>query len=122
VDVPDEDTATQEGPPSPGPSTTVAAAGSAKVAALLAQLRADAGEAVAAGEAGGSSAAGGPPRSVVFSQFTSFLDVVQRALAAEGIPTARLDGKTSAKRRAELLRTFQAGGPLGRRAQSGAAC
>ncbi|KAL4458507.1 hypothetical protein ABPG75_013372 [Micractinium tetrahymenae] len=84
--------------PADGAGSSAAAAaggpGSAKVTALLQQLREDA-------------AAGA--KSIVFSQFTSFLDVVGTALAAEGFATGRLDGKTSAKRRAELLRTFQSG-------------
>lgn len=46
-------------------------------------------------------------RSVVFSQFTSYLDLVEAALAGEGFVTGRLDGKTSAKRRGEVLRAFQ---------------
>lgn len=50
-----------------------------------------------------------PVKSVVFSQFTSFLDLVQPALAAEGFATARIDGKVTAKRRAEVLRAFASG-------------
>lgn len=46
-----------------------------------------------------------PPRS----QFTSFLDLVQPVLVREGFRVARLDGKTPAKRRAEVLRSFQSG-------------
>ena len=45
----------------------------------------------------------------VCSQFTSFLDPAERALAAEGFATARLDGRTSAKRRGDILRSFQSG-------------
>ena len=45
----------------------------------------------------------------MFSQFTSFLDLVEPALAAEGFATARLDGRTSAKRRGDILRSFQSG-------------
>lgn len=50
-----------------------------------------------------------PPRSPLRSQFTSFLNVVEPVLAAEGLATARLDGKTSAKKRAEVLRAFASG-------------
>ncbi|EFN54350.1 hypothetical protein CHLNCDRAFT_135608 [Chlorella variabilis] len=78
--------------------------GSAKVAALLERLRQDAA-ATAAGAAAG--AGGGAVKSVVFSQFTSYLDLVEAALAGEGFVTGRLDGKTSAKRRGEVLRAFQ---------------
>jgi len=39
----------------------------------------------------------------------SFLDIVEPALAAAGFATARLDGKTPAKRRGELLRNFASG-------------
>ena len=45
----------------------------------------------------------------VCSQFTSFLDLVEPALAAEGFATARLDGRTPAKRRGDILRAFQSG-------------
>ena len=42
----------------------------------------------------------------------SFLDIVQPSLAAAGFVTARLDGKTPAKRRGEVLRSFASGAAL----------
>ncbi len=44
-------------------------------------------------------------KSLVFSQFTEHLDLVERELTAEGISFVRLDGKT--RRRAERVKTFQ---------------
>ncbi|MEV4735096.1 MULTISPECIES: DEAD/DEAH box helicase [unclassified Microbacterium] len=46
-------------------------------------------------------------RALVFSQFTSFLDLAQERLAAAGIPFARLDGST--RRRQEVVDGFTAG-------------
>lgn len=46
-------------------------------------------------------------RALVFSQFTSFLDLVEQDLAAAGIPTVRLDGSTP--RRDEVVARFRAG-------------
>jgi hypothetical protein len=79
--------------------------GSPKVEALLYHLRRDA--------AASAAAEPGVPaiRSIVFSQFTKFLDVVQAALRAEGFHVSRLDGSTSAKKRGEVLRAFQSGKP-----------
>ncbi|KAF9565547.1 hypothetical protein CPC08DRAFT_815314 [Agrocybe pediades] len=45
-------------------------------------------------------------KSLVFSQFTSFLDKVAEALDEEGIPYVRFDGKMSAKRRQEAIARF----------------
>ncbi|KAH9961307.1 SNF2 family N-terminal domain-containing protein [Russula dissimulans] len=45
-------------------------------------------------------------KSLVFSQFTSFLDKIAEVLDEEGIPYVRFDGKMSAKRRQETLETF----------------
>jgi SNF2 family DNA or RNA helicase len=44
-------------------------------------------------------------KSLVFSQFTEHLDLVERELKAEGISFVRLDGKT--RRRVERVKTFQ---------------
>ncbi len=44
-------------------------------------------------------------KSLVFSQFTEHLDLVESELEREGIPFVRLDGKT--RRRAERVRAFQ---------------
>ncbi|KAI0276598.1 SNF2 family N-terminal domain-containing protein [Russula aff. rugulosa BPL654] len=45
-------------------------------------------------------------KSLVFSQFTTFLDKIADVLDKEGIPYVRFDGKLSAKRRQETLETF----------------
>ncbi|MFT4220399.1 MAG: DEAD/DEAH box helicase [Microbacterium sp.] len=47
-------------------------------------------------------------RALVFSQFTSFLDLAQQRLDAAGIPHVRLDGTT--RRRAAVVEQFRAGG------------
>ena len=44
---------------------------------------------------------------LVFSQFTSFLDIVQEGLAQHGIPMFRLDGSTPVARRKDLVQRFQ---------------
>ena len=44
---------------------------------------------------------------LVFSQFTSFLDIVQQGLAQHGITSSRLDGTTPVARRKELVQNFQ---------------
>ncbi|MCJ1389454.1 DNA helicase rad5 [Xylographa bjoerkii] len=71
----------------------VGADGSAKIAALLAhltQLRRDEPT----------------TKSVVFSQFTSFLDLIAPALVRENIPFLRFDGAMSQKARAAVLADF----------------
>ncbi|KAI9067101.1 hypothetical protein FKP32DRAFT_1588914 [Trametes sanguinea] len=45
-------------------------------------------------------------KSLVFSQFTSFLDKIAEALDKAGIPYVRFDGKMSARRRQEVLARF----------------
>ncbi|KAH9998504.1 SNF2 family N-terminal domain-containing protein [Russula compacta] len=45
-------------------------------------------------------------KSLVFSQFTTFLDKIAEVLDKEGIPYLRFDGKMSAKQRQETLETF----------------
>ncbi|HEY5512535.1 MAG TPA: DEAD/DEAH box helicase, partial [Geomonas sp.] len=45
---------------------------------------------------------------LVFSQFTSFLDIVQEGLSQHGVPFSRLDGSTSVGRRKDLVENFQA--------------
>jgi len=47
-------------------------------------------------------------KSVVFSQFTSFLDLLSPALAAAGISLLRFDGSMSQKERARVLVNFAA--------------
>jgi len=44
---------------------------------------------------------------LVFSQFTSFLDIVQEGLTQHGIPFSRLDGSTAVGRRKDLVESFQ---------------
>ncbi|WP_346238833.1 DEAD/DEAH box helicase [Niabella insulamsoli] len=46
--------------------------------------------------------------ALVFSQFTTMLDLLERDLKKEGIATLRLDGQTDIKKRQELVNTFQA--------------
>jgi len=48
-------------------------------------------------------------RSLVFSQFTDLLDLVQARLVAGGIPFCRLDGSMPARVRQRAVETFQAG-------------
>ncbi|KAG8213634.1 snf2 family protein [Butyriboletus roseoflavus] len=45
-------------------------------------------------------------KSLVFSQFTSFLDKIGEALEEHGIPYVRFDGKLSARKRQEVLERF----------------
>ena len=44
---------------------------------------------------------------LVFSQFTSFLDIVQEGFSQHGIPFFRLDGSTPVGRRKDLVERFQ---------------
>lgn len=46
-------------------------------------------------------------RALVFSQFTSMLDLLERDLKKEGIQTIRLDGQTKISQRQELVSEFQ---------------
>lgn len=46
-------------------------------------------------------------RAIVFSQFTSMLDLLERDLHTEGIKTMRLDGQTPVAKRQELVAQFQ---------------
>ena len=48
-------------------------------------------------------------RVLVFSQFTSFLAIVQQELRARSIKNFYLDGQTPGMQRAELVERFQAG-------------
>ncbi|KAG2129835.1 SNF2 family N-terminal domain-containing protein [Suillus bovinus] len=48
----------------------------------------------------------GDQKSLVFSQFTSFLDKISEAFEEHGIPYVRFDGQLSAKRRKEVLEQF----------------
>ncbi|KAF5380521.1 hypothetical protein D9615_004518 [Tricholomella constricta] len=45
-------------------------------------------------------------KSLVFSQFTSFLDKIAETFEAEGIPYVRFDGQMSARRRQETIERF----------------
>lgn len=71
--------------------------------------RVDAGCQKRAQEAGGTGTASGLVKSVVFSQFTSMLDIVCTALRSEGIPYVRVDGTMSEKRRSAAIDAFQSG-------------
>ncbi|KAF2008369.1 DNA repair protein-like protein rad5 [Aaosphaeria arxii CBS 175.79] len=68
-------------------------AGSAKTQALLGHLKAERREDRAT-------------KSVVFSQFTSFLDLIEPALTRDHIPFVRFDGSMSQKQRAIVLQEF----------------
>jgi SNF2 family DNA or RNA helicase len=46
-------------------------------------------------------------RALVFSQFTSMLDLLERDLQQAGISTIRLDGKTAPTQRSALVNSFQ---------------
>lgn len=46
-------------------------------------------------------------KSVVFSQFTSFLDIIQKSLTRQRLPYLRLDGAMSQKERAAVLDKFR---------------
>ena len=71
----------------------VGSEGSAKIAALVSHLK------KLRRDAPGT-------KSVVFSQFTSFLDLISPALARENIPFLRFDGAMSQKARAAVLAEF----------------
>lgn len=54
-------------------------------------------------------------RAVVFSQFTTFLDIIQMALARESLPYTRFDGTMDLKKRQAAIKTFKdPNGPDGR--------
>lgn len=46
-------------------------------------------------------------KSVVFSQFTSMLDLVEHALKKDGFPTLRIDGSVPQAKRADILQQFE---------------
>ncbi|KAI4151170.1 MAG: hypothetical protein LQ340_003655 [Diploschistes diacapsis] len=77
----------------------IGANGSAKIAALISHLKR------LRRTAPGT-------KSVVFSQFTSFLDLIGPALAREGITFLRFDGAMSQKARAAVLTDFSADNSL----------
>ncbi|EUC55471.1 SNF2 family amino-terminal protein, partial [Rhizoctonia solani AG-3 Rhs1AP] len=45
-------------------------------------------------------------RAIVFSQFTSFLDIIQKALVLHGFESMRLDGSMSQQQRSHVLSSF----------------
>lgn len=47
-------------------------------------------------------------RAVVFSQFTTFLDLIQAVLEREGLPWFRFDGTMDLKKRNEAIAGFKA--------------
>ena len=57
-----------------------------------------------------SQAIDGGHRVLLFSQFTSMLDIIERRLSSEGFSTLMLTGSTSKEARERLVRRFQAGG------------
>ena len=80
----------------------LSAAGSAKIVALISHLRRLRRVEPAA-------------KVVVFSQFTSFLDLITPALQREGIPSLRFDGAMNQRARAQVLERFadlRAGGTV----------
>ena len=88
--------ATQPGQPSKPPRISLRRIGnssSAKIAALISHLK--------------SLRSTNPgTKSVVFSQFTSFLDLISPALSQANIPYLRFDGAMSQKARASVLTEF----------------
>ena len=56
-----------------------------------------------------SQAIDGGHRVLLFSQFTTMLDIIERRLASEGFSTLMLTGSTSKEARERLVRKFQAG-------------
>ena len=77
----------------------------AKIERLLAQLRANEEEHATAGRPHA------PTKSVVFSQFTTMLTLVEGQLREAGIDHVRIDGSVPAARRAALLRAFASDAP-----------
>ena len=90
--------ATQPGQASTPPRITlrrIGSSSSAKIAALISHLKA-----LRSNNPG--------TKSVVFSQFTSFLDLISPALTQCNIPFLRFDGATTQKARAAVLLEFAA--------------
>ena len=88
--------ATQPGQPSKPPRITLRRIGtssSAKIAALISHLKL-------------LRSTNPGTKSVVFSQFTSFLDLISPALSQAKIPFLRFDGAMSQKARASVLTEF----------------
>ncbi|KAL9129522.1 MAG: hypothetical protein Q9217_002046 [Psora testacea] len=99
----DDDINLADGPPQEGtpPKISLRRIGSnssAKIAALTSHLKALRKE-------------NPGTKSVVFSQFTSFLDLIASALSAAHIPFLRFDGAMSQKARATVLNQFSTIGP-----------
>jgi len=46
---------------------------------------------------------------IIFSQFTSFLDIIKARLRSAGIPFLYMDGQTTLPRRGEIVKMFQGG-------------
>ena len=57
-----------------------------------------------------SQAIDGGHRVLLFSQFTSMLDIIERRLSSEGFSTLMVTGSTSKEARERLVRRFQTGG------------
>jgi SNF2 family DNA or RNA helicase len=45
--------------------------------------------------------------SIIFSQWSSMLDMLEKALSMRGIEYGRIDGKKSLRQRREVLRSFE---------------
>lgn len=54
-----------------------------------------------------SSARDTTTKSVIFSQWTSFLDVIEKAVKRAGFQHVRLDGKMPRKKRDAAIKSFQ---------------
>jgi DNA repair protein RAD5 len=76
---------------------------SSKLDALLRHLKQDLDE---------SAAVGRPIKSVVFSQFTTFLDLIEVAMNLESMTFVRLDGTQSQAQREKALKEFRDGDTL----------
>ena len=50
-------------------------------------------------------------RALVFSQFTSMLDIIEAELSEQGVAYCRLDGQTPQKQRSRIITDFEQGGP-----------
>lgn len=96
ADYDDDDSNSLYAPPEPPPRVSLRRVGSdksAKIAGLVKHLKAVRKENLSM-------------KTVVFSQFTSFLDLIEPALTRDRIPYLRFDGSVSQKSRAAILEDF----------------
>jgi DNA repair protein RAD5 len=73
---------------------------SAKVRALLSQLKQVHHDDIMVGKSTSST------KTVIFSQFTSFLDLIERELVHEGFTLLRFDGTLNQRQRSDVLNRF----------------